>query len=56
MEEFIGLRSKLYVHHILENEKEFKKAKGIKKNVILKDILCEDYRKCLLTKEPIYKK
>jgi hypothetical protein len=56
MEEFIGLRSKLYAHKIFENEKEVKKAKGIKKNVIQKEICFEDFRKCLLTKEPIYKK
>jgi hypothetical protein len=30
MEEFIGLRSKLYAHKIFENEKDVKKAKGIK--------------------------
>ena len=56
MEEFIGLRSKLCAYKIFENEKEAKKAKGVKKNVIQKEICFEDFRKCLLTKEPIYKK
>ncbi|KAL4098045.1 hypothetical protein QTP88_022717 [Uroleucon formosanum] len=31
MTEFIGLRSKLYSHRILDTEKEIKKAKGVKK-------------------------
>jgi hypothetical protein len=34
MEEFIGLRSKLYAYRVFEDGKETKKAKGIKKNVI----------------------
>jgi hypothetical protein len=36
MEEFIGLRSKLYAYEIFENGKEAKKARGIKKNVVQK--------------------
>ncbi|KAL4083636.1 hypothetical protein QTP88_028952 [Uroleucon formosanum] len=36
MTEFIGLRSKLYSHRILDTEKEIKKAKGVKKNVVEK--------------------
>jgi hypothetical protein len=31
MEGFIGLRSKLYAHKILENEKEVKKLKVLKR-------------------------
>ena len=50
MEEFVGLRSKLYAHEIYEHGKEAKKAKGLKKNVIEKEICFEDFRKCLLTK------
>jgi phosphoglucomutase len=34
MTEFIGLRSKLYSHRILDSEKEIKKANGVKKNVV----------------------
>ena len=55
MEEFISLRSKLYSYKLLEG-KEGEKAKGIKKNVVQKEISFKDYRNCLLTKEPIYKK
>ena len=36
MEEFIGLRSKLYAYKLFVNGKGAKKAKGIKKNVIQK--------------------
>jgi len=45
--------SKLHVHKIYENGKEAKKAEGVKKNVVQKGIFFEDFRKCLLTKEPI---
>jgi len=33
IEEFIGLKSKLYSHRLFEKEKEFKKTKGVKKDV-----------------------
>jgi hypothetical protein len=56
MEKYFGLRSKVYSHNIFENGKEDKKAKGVKKNIIQKEICFEDFRKCLLTKEPTYKK
>jgi hypothetical protein len=56
MEEFIGLRSKLYAYKLFENGKETKKAKSIKKNVVQKQICFKDFRKCLLTKKSIYKK
>ena len=46
----------MYAYKIFENKKETKKAKGIKKNVVQKEICFEDFRKCLLTREPIYKK
>jgi len=55
MKEFFGLRSKLYAHKVFENEKETKKAKGIK-NIIQKEISFEDFKTCLLTENPIYKK
>jgi hypothetical protein len=54
VEEFICLKSKLYAHKIFENEKQAKKPKGIKR-MSLKNCF-EDFRKCLLVKEPIYKK
>jgi hypothetical protein len=52
MEEFVGLRSKVYAYKIFENEKETKKAKGIKNDVVQKEICFEDFRKCLLTRKP----
>ena len=36
--------------------KETNKLKGTKKNVVQKEIRFDDFRKCLLTEEPIYKK
>ncbi|CAI6372703.1 unnamed protein product [Macrosiphum euphorbiae] len=56
MTEFIGLRSKLYSHRILDTEKEIKKAKGVKKNVVENKICFNDFEKCLLTKESKYVK
>ena len=47
---FVGLRPKLYSYKV-ENEKELKKCKGIKKNVIKKKLDFDDYVKCLFTGE-----
>ncbi|KAE9543657.1 hypothetical protein AGLY_002053, partial [Aphis glycines] len=54
MTEFIGLRSKLYSHRILDSEKEIKKSKGVKKNVVENKICFDDFKNCLLTKKPKY--
>ena len=56
MTEFIGLRSKLYSHRILDSEKEIKKAKGVKKNVVENKICFNDFENCLLTKKSKYVK
>ena len=56
MEEFIGLISKLYAYKLFDSGKETKKTKGVKKNIIQKQICFDDFKKCLLTKESIYKK
>ena len=56
MEEFVGLRAKMYVHKVFEDEKETKKIKGIKKSVVQKEITFDDFKKCLLTENPTYKK
>jgi hypothetical protein len=56
MEEFVGLRSKMYSYKIFESGKEAKKIKGIKKNVVRKETCFDDFKNCLLTKESIYKK
>ena len=50
IEEFIGLRSKLYAFKVFGDGKETKKAKGVKKNVVQKEICFDDLKKCLLTK------
>lgn len=53
IEEFIGLRSKLYVCKIFKGKKQ-EKLKVLKN--IQKEISFEDFRNCLLIKESIYKK
>ena len=47
---FVGLRPKLYSYKV-EDEKDLKKCKGIKKNVVKKSIDFDDYVKCLFTGE-----
>ena len=55
IDEFVGLRSKLYSYKMLEGE-ETKKCKGVKKSVVKKSIAHEDYKTCLFTgKEQIRK-
>jgi len=56
MTEFIGLRSKLYSHRNLDIEKEIKKAKGVKKNVVENKTCFNDFENCLLTKKSKYVK
>ena len=48
IEEFVGLRAKLYSFKMLEGE-ESKKCKGVKKSVVKKGITHEDYKNCLFT-------
>ena len=48
IDEFVGLRAKSYSYKMSEGE-ESKKCKGVKKSVIKKSILHEDYKKCLFT-------
>ena len=50
MSEFVGLRSKMY-SYIMEDGKGGMTTKGIKKNVIKKDIMHEDYKNTLLNEE-----
>ena len=47
---FVGLRPKLYSFKV-EGEKDNKKCKGIKKNIVKKDISFEDYVQCLFSGE-----
>ena len=56
MEEFVGLRSKMYAHKVFEDEKETKKIKGIKKIVVQRRITFDDFKTCLLNKNPVYRK
>ena len=48
IKEFVGLRAKLYSYK-MEQGKENKPCKGIKKAVVEKSITHEDYKKCLET-------
>src|SRR5688572_30725955 len=48
IEEFVGLRSKLYSYKMAGVD--HKKCKGISKNVVKKSITHEDYKTCLFTK------
>ena len=48
IEEFVGLRAKLYSYKMFEGKEE-KKCKGIKKSVIKKNISHEDYKECLFS-------
>ena len=49
IEEFVGLRAKLYSYKMYEGKTE-KKCKGMKKSVIKNNISFEDYKECLFTK------
>lgn len=51
MEEYIGLIWKIYCYKLFKNKKP-----KFSKIVVQKEICFEDFRECLLTKEPIYKK
>ena len=48
IEEFVGLRAKLYSYKMFEGKEE-KKCKGIKKAVIKKQISFDDYKECLFS-------
>ncbi|CAB3996294.1 Hypothetical predicted protein, partial [Paramuricea clavata] len=49
IEEFVGLRSKLYAYKMAVDGGEEKKCKGIKKVVIRKEITFEHYKECLFS-------
>ena len=53
--EFVGLRSKMY-SYVKDNERTARTAKGIKKQVIIKDIKHEDYKNVLFNNEQIHHK
>ena len=53
--EFVGLRSKMY-SYIKDNDQVGKTAKGIKKNVIKKDITHENYKETLFNNKQMHHK
>ena len=48
IDEFVGLRAKLYSYKMFEGE-ERKNVRGLKKSVVKKSIAHEDYKECLFT-------
>ena len=48
IDEFVGLRAKLYSYKMFEG-KESKKCKGVKKLAVKNSIMHEDYKNCLFT-------
>ena len=48
IDEFVGLRAKLYSYKIFEGE-ESKKCKGVKSSVVKNSITHDDYKNCLFT-------
>ena len=48
IDDFVGLRAKLYSFKMFEGE-ESKKCKGVKKLVVKNSITHEDYKNCLFT-------
>ena len=55
IDEFVGLRAKLYSYKMFEGE-ESKNRKGVKKSVVKKSITHEDYKKCLTDQKPQLRK
>ena len=51
--EFVGLRSKMY-SYVKDNEQTARTAKGIKKQVIIKDIKHEDYKEVLFNNKQMH--
>ena len=51
IEEFVGLRAKLYSYKMHEDGEEEKKCKGVKTLVVRKTISHEDYKNCLFSGE-----
>ncbi|GIX85888.1 uncharacterized protein CEXT_579951 [Caerostris extrusa] len=53
MEEFVGLRSKMYA--IKLEDEIIKKSKGVKKSTVKNKISFEDYKDCLFNKKEYYR-
>ena len=52
MKEFAGLRAKTYAY-LMDDDSEYKKAKGTKKCVIKRGLTFKNYTYCLLNDKPI---
>ena len=55
IDEFVGLRAKLYSYKMLEG-KESEKCKGVKKSVVKEGITHENYKNCLFTGRELLRK
>ena len=51
IDEFVGLRSKLYSYKMFDESDSYRKCKGIKKSVITNEITHEDYKECLFSRK-----
>ncbi|XP_022784021.1 uncharacterized protein LOC111324675 [Stylophora pistillata] len=49
IEEFVGLRAKLYSYRMFDDGEEVKKCKGMKEGVVDRTINFDDYKKCLFS-------
>ena len=50
MQEFVGLRAKLYSYIMYKGEVEEKRCKGVKSSVVHNEITFKDYKDCLFGK------
>ena len=55
IEEFVGLRAKLYLYKMFDRD-EHKKCKGVKKSVVKKTITHSDYKETLFSHKEQYRK
>ena len=53
--EFVGLRAKLHSYKMLDGS-EYKKCKGVTKNVMERSIQFDDYRECLFSRKEQHRK
>lgn len=55
IEEFVGLRAKLYSYKMFKSKKENKKCKGVKEAVVKSKISFNDYKRCLFSGNKLYR-
>ena len=55
IEEFVGLRAKLYSYKMYKSKKEKKKCKGMKEGVVKSKISFNDYKRCLFNGKNQYR-